>query len=190
MTRGRAALAAHTVAVGRFRGESTRPSLLERYRDGCCTFNDDIQGTAAVAVATLLAAVNLTGVPFTEQRFVVYGFGSAGLGITKLLCQALVAAGMSEEAARARFYAVDKQGLLVEGMEGMTREQAEFARAGSEVQDWPRGEHGIGLKDVVERVRPTVLIGVSGQAGAFTEEVVRAMARGLDQEHNGRACGR
>jgi malate dehydrogenase (oxaloacetate-decarboxylating) len=76
--------------------------------------------------------------------------------------------------------------LLVEGMEGMTRDQAAFARAGSETQDWSRGEHGIGLKDVVERVRPTVLIGVSGQAGAFTEEVVRAMARGLDQQHNGR----
>jgi len=160
--------------------------LLERYRDVLPSFNDDIQGTAAVAVATLLAAVSVTGVPFTEQRFVVYGFGSAGLGITKLLCQALVDAGLSEEAARARFYAVDKDGLLVEGMEGMTREQAAFARVGREVQDWPRGEDGIGLKDVVERVRPTVLMGVSGQVGAFTEEVVRSMARGLDQEHNGR----
>jgi malate dehydrogenase (oxaloacetate-decarboxylating) len=163
---------------------SNAARLLERYRDTLPSFNDDIQGTAAVAVATLLAAVNMTGVSFTEQRFVVYGFGSAGLGITKLLCQALVAEGLSEEAARARFYAVDRQGLLVEGMDGMTRDQAAFARAGSEVKDWSRGEHGIALKDVVERVRPTVLIGVSGQAGAFTEEVVRSMARGL--EHNGR----
>jgi malate dehydrogenase (oxaloacetate-decarboxylating) len=160
--------------------------LLERYRDALPSFNDDIQGTAAVAVATLLAAVKTTGIPLTEQRFVVYGFGSAGLGITKLLCQALVTAGLSEQASRACFYAVDKQGLLVEGMDGMTRDQSVFARAGSETQDWPRDEHGVGLKDVVERVRPTVLIGVSGQAGAFTEEVVRAMTRGLDQEHNGR----
>jgi malate dehydrogenase (oxaloacetate-decarboxylating) len=160
--------------------------LLERYRDALPSFNDDIQGTAAVAVATLLAAVKTTGIPLTEQRFVVYGFGSAGLGITKLLCQALVAAGLSEEASRARFYAVDKRGLLVEGMDGMTRDQSVFARAGSETENWPRGEHGVGLKDVVERVRPTVLIGVSGQAGAFTEEVVRAMTRGLDKEHNGR----
>ena len=144
--------------------------LLDRYRDVLPSFNDDIQGTAAVTVATVLAAVKVTGVPFTEQRFVVYGFGSAGLGITKLLCQALVAAGLGDEAARARFYAVDKDGLLVEGLEGMTRDQAVFARAGSEVQDWTRGEHGIGLKEVVERVRPTVLIGVSGQAGAFTED--------------------
>ncbi len=139
--------------------------LLERYRDVLPSFNDDIQGTAAVAVATLLAAVKTTGIPLTEQRFVVYGFGSAGLGITRLLCQALVAAGLSEEAARARFYAVDKDGLLVEGMDGITRDQAPFARAGSETQDWPRGEHGIALKDAVERVRPTVLIGVSGAGG-------------------------
>ena len=160
--------------------------LLDRYRDVLPSFNDDIQGTAAVTVATVLAAVKVTGVPFTEQRFVVYGFGSAGLGVTKLLCQALVAAGLGDEAARARFYAVDKDGLLIEGLEGMTRDQAVFARAGSEVQDWTRGEHGIGLKEVVERVRPTVLIGVSGQAGAFTEDIVRAMTRGLDQEHDRR----
>ncbi len=159
--------------------------LLERYRDALPSFNDDIQGTAAVTVATLLAAVNVTGVPFAEQRFVVYGFGSAGLGVAKLLCQALVAAGLSDEAARARFYAVDKEGLLIEGMEGMTHDQAAFARAGSELQDWTRDERGVGLKEVVERARPTVLIGVSGQAGAFTEEVVHAMTKGLDSEHNG-----
>jgi malate dehydrogenase (oxaloacetate-decarboxylating) len=161
--------------------------LLERYRDTLPSFNDDIQGTAAVAVATLLAAVKVTGLPFTEQRFVVYGFGSAGLGITNLLRQTLVAEGLSDEAARARFYAVDKDGLLIEGMKGMSLEQAAFARAGREVQEWPRGKKGVGLKDVVERARPTVLIGVSGQAGAFNEEVVRAMVRGLDQEYEGRA---
>jgi malate dehydrogenase (oxaloacetate-decarboxylating) len=156
--------------------------LLERYRDVLPSFNDDIQGTAAVAVATLLAAVKVTGVPFTEQRFLVYGFGSAGLGITNLLRQALVGEGLSDEAARARFYAVDKGGLLIEGMNGMSRDQAAFARAGSEVQQWPRGEKGVGLKDVVERARPTVLIGVSGQAGAFNEEVVRAMVWGLQDD--------
>jgi malate dehydrogenase (oxaloacetate-decarboxylating) len=159
--------------------------LLDRYRDVLPSFNDDIQGTAAVAVATLLAAVKVTGVPFTEQRFVVFGFGSAGLGITQLLRKALVSAGLSDAEARARFYAVDKDGLLIEGMEGLSREQAEFARAGTEVWDWTRGEQGIGLLEVVERVRPTVLIGVSGQAGAFNEEVVRAMVRGLEQESRG-----
>ena len=161
--------------------------LLERYRDVLPSFNDDIQGTAAVAVATLLAAVKVTGIPFAEQRFVVLGFGSAGLGITNLLSRALVSEGLSDEAARACFYAVDKDGLLVEGMNGMSREQARFARAGTEVREWPRGENGIGLKAVVERARPTVLIGVSGQAGAFSEEVIRAMVRGLDQQYEGRA---
>ena len=161
--------------------------LLERYRDVLPSFNDDIQGTAAVAVATLLAAVKVTGVPFTEQRFVVLGFGSAGLGTTNLLRQALVAEGLSDEAARLRFYAVDKDGLLIEGMNGMSREQAAFARPRAEVHGWPRGEKGVGLKDVVEHARPTVLIGVSGQAGAFSEEVVRAMVQGLDEEYEGRA---
>jgi malate dehydrogenase (oxaloacetate-decarboxylating) len=156
--------------------------LLERYREVLPSFNDDIQGTAAVSVATLLAAVKVTGVPLAEQRFVVFGFGSAGLGITELLRKTLVSAGLSDAEARARFYAVDKDGLLVEGMSGVTREQAAFARPESEVREWRRGEHGVGLLEVVERVRPTALIGVSGQSGAFSEDVVRAMVRGLQQE--------
>lgn len=160
--------------------------LLDRYRDVLPSFNDDIQGTAAVAVATLLAAVNATGVPFSEQRFVVFGFGSAGLGITELVREALVAAGLSDAAARQSFYPVDKDGLLVEGMPGLSREKAAYARPQTEVQDWTRSEHGISLQETVERVRPTVLIGVSGQAGAFSEPIVRAMANGLQQGHNSR----
>ncbi len=156
--------------------------LLERYRDVLPSFNDDIQGTAAVAVATVRAGVNVTGVPLTEQRFVVFGFGSAGLGIAELLRKALVNAGLSDRQARELFYAVDKDGLLVEGMEGLSREKAGFARVAGEVEGWSRGEQGIGLLEVVERVRPTVLLGVSGQAGAFSEDVVRAMARGLHQD--------
>jgi malate dehydrogenase (oxaloacetate-decarboxylating) len=156
--------------------------LLERYRDVLPSFNDDIQGTAAVSVATLLAAVKVTGVPLAEQRFVVFGFGSAGLGITELLRKAMVGAGLSDAEARAQFYAVDKDGLLIEGMQGLSKQQAEFARARREVRDWARDEHGIGLLQVVERVRPTALIGVSGQAGAFSEDVVRAMTRGLQRD--------
>jgi len=156
--------------------------LLERYREVLPSFNDDIQGTAAVAVATVLAGVNVTGVPLTEQRLVVFGFGSAGLGVSELLRKALVNAGLSDRQARERFYAVDKDGLLVEGMEGLSREKAGFARRAEEVAGWARGEHGIGLLEVVERVRPTVLLGVSGQAGAFSEDVVRAMARGLQKD--------
>jgi malate dehydrogenase (oxaloacetate-decarboxylating) len=130
----------------------------------------------------VLAGVNVTGVSLHDQRFVIFGFGSAGLGIAELLRTALVDSGMSDRQARARFYAVDKDGLLVEGMDGLSKEKTGFARAKSEVEGWARGEHGIGLLEVVERVRPTVLIGVSGQAGAFNEDVVRAMTRGLQKD--------
>ncbi|HEY1744221.1 MAG TPA: NAD-dependent malic enzyme [Granulicella sp.] len=153
--------------------------LLDRYRDVLPSFNDDIQGTAAVATATVLAAVNVTGVPLHEQRFAVLGFGSAGRGIAGLLCSALIQAGLSEREAHSRFYAVDKDGLLVEGMNGLRTEQAPFAQTKEAVADWHRGDNGIGLLEVMERAKPTVLIGVSGQPGAFTEEVVRAMARGV-----------
>jgi malate dehydrogenase (oxaloacetate-decarboxylating) len=153
--------------------------LLTRYRDELPSFNDDIQGTASVAVATVLAAVNVTGVPLTQQKFVLFGFGAAGQGITGLIQQALVKAGLSEDEARRCFWAVDKDGLLVDGMSGLRDDQATYARPQSDVHDWQRDEQGrISLLQVVERVQPTVLIGVSGQPGAFTEDVVRAVARG------------
>ena len=156
--------------------------LLERYRDALPSFNDDIQGTAAVATATVLAAVNVTGVPLKEQRFAVVGFGSAGLGIAGLLYSALRQAGLGEREARARFYAVDRDGLIVEGMKGLTAGQALFAQAKSAVRDWKRsGPSGTSLLEVVERARPTVLIGVSGQPGAFSEAVVRGMAKGVER---------
>lgn len=161
---------------------SNAAKLLGRYRDVLPSFNDDIQGTAAVAVATVLAAVNATGVPLKEQRFVVLGFGSAGLGIAGLLTQALVKAGLSEAEARRRFWTVDKEGLLVEWDKSVRPEQGGYTRSREEVSAWQRdGEGRIGLLEVVERVKPTVLIGVSGQPGAFSEEVVRAMARGVER---------
>jgi malate dehydrogenase (oxaloacetate-decarboxylating) len=161
---------------------SNAARLLNRYRDVLPSFNDDIQGTAAVAVATVLAAVNVTGVPLTEQRFVIFGFGSAGLGIAKLLTEALVKAGLSEQEARRHFYAVDKDGLLVEWGAGVRAEQGAYTQPQSLVAEWKRDEQGaIGLLEVVERVKPTVLIGVSGQPGAFSEDVVRAMARGVER---------
>jgi malate dehydrogenase (oxaloacetate-decarboxylating) len=164
--------------------------LLERYRSQLPSFNDDIQGTAAVAVATVLAAVNTTRIPLAEQRFVVFGFGSAGLGISSLLVKALVQAGLTEQQARARFWAVDREGLLVEGDAAVRPEQLPYARPQSEVAAWPRtaldGADGIDLQQVVEQVRPTVLIGVSGQPGVFSEPVVRAMQRGVEGVGAGR----
>lgn len=151
--------------------------LLDRYRSQLCTFNDDIQGTAAVASATLISAINVTGIPLTEQRIVIFGFGGAGLGIANLLVQLLAQQGMSLEQARRSIYGLDVDGLLTANRKPLSEAQQVYARPEAEVADWHREAGRIGLAEVVERVRPTALIGVSGQGGAFSEEVIRTMAR-------------
>jgi malate dehydrogenase (oxaloacetate-decarboxylating) len=152
--------------------------LLARYRDRLCTFNDDIQGTAAVAVGTLLAAVNVTGESLATQRIAVLGAGSAGTGICALLLRAMIEAGESERDARGRFYLVDRDGLLVDDMPGLQPFQTPFAQPRNRVADWTLQIPGhIGLADVIANARPTVLIGTSGQPHAFTEDIVRTMAR-------------
>jgi malate dehydrogenase (oxaloacetate-decarboxylating) len=151
--------------------------LLARYRDQLCTFNDDIQGTAAIAVGTLLSAINVTGTPLREQRIAVLGAGSAGTGICALIVRAMVDAGLSESEARSRFYLVDRDGLLVEGMNALQSFQAPFAQSRDRIASWTRMADGhIGLAEVVSNAKPTVLIGTSGQAHAFHEAVVREMA--------------
>jgi malate dehydrogenase (oxaloacetate-decarboxylating) len=156
--------------------------LLARYRDRLCTFNDDIQSTAAVAAATLMAAINVTGTPLTEQRIALLGAGSAGSGIAALLLRTMVEAGAREDEARRRFFAVDRYGLLVEGMADITPAQAPFVQSRKAIAGWTLQQPGqIGLFDVVANARPTVLIGVSGQAGAFTEAVVRTMAQHVER---------
>ncbi len=156
--------------------------LLERYRDRLCTFNDDIQGTAAVATGTLLAAINVTGVPLTEQRIVLFGAGSAGIGIATLLLTAMKDAGLSETEARRRFYAVDKDGLLVEGMADIRPAQQLFVQPRSAMAGWKLADgNRISLLDVARNAKPTTLIGVCGQPGAFTQEVIRAMAASVER---------
>jgi len=158
------------------RDNATR--LLERYRDRLCTFNDDVQGTAAVAAGALLAAMNLTGRGLKDQRVAVLGAGSAGCGISSLLLNAMVADGLPANEARRRFYLIDRDGLLVDDMPGLLPFQRPFAQPRAAVATWQLGEGGrIGLIDVVREVHPTVLIGVSGQPGAFREDAVRLMAR-------------
>jgi malate dehydrogenase (oxaloacetate-decarboxylating) len=152
--------------------------LLDRYRDRLCTFNDDIQGTAAVAAGTLLSAVNVTGVPLTEQRIAVLGAGSAGCGIASLLLKLMIEAGLPENVAAARFYMVDRDGLLVDGMNAVEPFQQPFVQQPAVVENWALDNPDkIALLDVVANAKPTVLIGVSGQPGAFSEAAVRAMAR-------------
>jgi malate dehydrogenase (oxaloacetate-decarboxylating) len=161
---------------------SNSARLIERYRDKVCTFNDDIQGTAAVAAGALLAAINVTGVPLRDQRIALFGAGSAGVGICRLILQVMKDQGLSEDQARSRFYAVDRNGLLIEGMPDIHPNQQFLLRARSDPTTWKlKNPNRIDLIDVVENARPTTLVGVSGQAGAFTEEVVRAMARHVDR---------
>ena len=152
--------------------------LLTRYRDQLCTFNDDIQGTAAVATATVISAMNVSETPLEQQRIAVFGLGSAGLGIANLIAQFMQDKGLSREEARSQIYAVDRYGLLTENSKDLTPEQRPFARKEYEIETWikqPNGE--IGLLDVMKNARPSILIGVSGQPGAFTESAVREMAK-------------
>ncbi len=152
-------------------------TLLNRYRDRLCTFNDDIQGTAAVTTATLLAAIHATGIPLKDQTIAMFGSGSAGIGIIDLLIAAMQEEGLTEAQARSRIYAFNRYGLLVEGCRGIRLGQQELLRKRSDLQDWTvSGGEDISLLDVVRHANITVLVGVSAQAGAFTEEIVRTMA--------------
>jgi malate dehydrogenase (oxaloacetate-decarboxylating) len=160
---------------------SNAARFLARYRDQLCMFNDDIQGTAAVAAATLISAINVTGIPLEKQKIVIVGFGSAGLGITNLLAQFMQGTGLTEQEARNRFFAIDRYGLVTENGKGVRPEQLLYARKEQEVQGWRQPNGEVTLLDVVRNVKPTVLIGVSGQPGAFNEEVVREMAKHSDR---------
>ncbi|MGW5666008.1 NAD-dependent malic enzyme, partial [Streptomyces sp. NPDC003758] len=146
--------------------------ILTRYRDRLLTFNDDIQGTAAVVLGALSTACQVAGTPLTEQRLVVLGAGSAAVGVADMIRSALVDEGLSEEDAADRFWFVDVDGLLVDSRDDLTDEQRVYARADDEVADWG----GTGLAEVVRRIEPTALIGLSTAHGAFTEEIVRRMA--------------
>jgi len=150
---------------------------LATYRDRICSFNDDIQGTAAVAVATLYAALKATGQKMRDQRVVVFGAGAAGLGNADQILAAMRREGLSEAEAHAQIWALDRYGLVVEGMEGNTPQQKPSARPASEVVDWTRSDLGqIDLAETVHRTKPTILIGTSTVGGALSEAIVREMA--------------
>ncbi|KTD23235.1 NAD-dependent malic enzyme [Legionella londiniensis] len=151
--------------------------LLERYRNELCTFNDDIQGTAAVAVAAIIAATNVCGIPLKEHRIALLGAGSAGCGISEQLVCAMINQGLSESEARSRFYLVDRFGLLHDKMADLLPFQKPFARNHGNLQGWDlKTPPQIGLQDVVNNAQPTILLGVSGQPQQFTQAVVQSMA--------------
>jgi malate dehydrogenase (oxaloacetate-decarboxylating) len=157
--------------------------LLDRYRDRLPSFNDDIQGTGAVNLAAVMAAVRATGIELADHRIVIFGAGSAGTGIADQLSAALVVAGLPEDQARARFWAVDRRGLVVAGDPGLTDSQRRYGRDPAEVGDWELDPQlgGIPLAEVVSRVHPTVLIGTSARAGAFSREIITDMALHADR---------
>jgi malate dehydrogenase (oxaloacetate-decarboxylating) len=160
-----------------FAGENAL-RILGRYRDRLCTFNDDIQGTAAVTTGALFAAVNATGIPLRDQRIALFGSGSAGVGIIALIVAAMKEQGLSDGEARGCIYAFNRHGLIVEGDPSLRASQVPLARKKAEVMGWSVSKPGpISLRDTVENAGITVLVGVSAQAGAFTEEIVRTMAR-------------
>jgi len=159
-------------------GADNAHRVLERYRDKILTFNDDIQGTAAVNLAAVLSGVAASGLALTGHRAVIFGAGTAGAGIAGELRDAMVAAGLAEAEATGRIWALARRGLITDDMDGVRDFQRPWARPAGEVAGWQRDADGhIGLEEVVRQVGPTILVGTSTQPGAFTEAVVRAMAQ-------------
>ena len=160
-----------------FAAPHARP-LLERYRDQLLTFNDDIQGTAAVALGVILGAIRVTGKRLTDQHIVMLGAGSAGIGVADYLLKLMVADGLSEAEARGRFWLLNSKGLLHTGRTDLKEEQKGYAQPEERIAGWPTTLDGkVGLADVIGKIDATILIGLSTIAGAFTEPIVREMAR-------------
>jgi len=160
-------------------GPGNARRILLEYADKVRIFNDDMQGTGAITLAALDSAVRVTGTPMREQKVVVFGAGTAGVGIADQIRDAMVRDGASAEDATRRVWLVDKQGLIVDDMPDLRDYQQPYARPAAEVSGW--GKRPISLLDTVKKVSPTVLIGTSTAHGAFTREVVEAMAAGVDR---------
>jgi len=157
--------------------------ILERYRDSTCSFNDDMQGTGAITLAAAISAVRVCGTPLRHHRVVIFGAGTAGIGIADQIRDAMVREGLSPDEATRRFWCVDRAGLLTADMTDHLRaHQLTYARPAGECQSWKRDEGGaIGLAEVMRRARPTMLIGASTAAGSFTENIIREMAAHTDR---------
>ncbi len=151
-------------------------NVLERYRRVVPSFNDDIQGTGAVALAGVLSACRLKGERLSEQVVVVYGAGAGGVGVAWALVEGMKREGLSEEEAKARILVLDSKGLLVEGR-AMEDYKRPYAQKPQRLQGWRFAGAYPNLLETVENARATVLLGLSGQAGSFTEPVVRAMLK-------------
>jgi malate dehydrogenase (oxaloacetate-decarboxylating) len=159
-----------------FAKSHARP-ILDKYRDSLCTFNDDIQGTAAVTLGAIYKALKITGKKFSDQQVVILGAGSAGTGIAEYILQAMIAEGMEETKARRHFFILDSRGLLQTTSTNLTEVQQRFSHPSELVSSWKAKEGGhIGLAEVIKNISATILIGVSSQPGQFTEPIVKEMA--------------
>jgi malate dehydrogenase (oxaloacetate-decarboxylating) len=165
-------------------GAGNARRILNKYADQCCTFNDDMQGTAAVVLAAAFSAMRASGSRMPDQRVVIHGAGTAGLGIADMMRDVMIREGLTPEEATRRFYALDRKGLLTDDRSGTMRDfQVPYARAASEVAGWARGraDGAIGLADVVANAHPTMLIGTSTQPAAFSEAIVGEMAAHVER---------
>lgn len=155
-------------------------NILNKYRDQLCTFNDDIQGTAAIVVGALLAATKAAKSPITEQKVVVVGAGSAGVGISNLIIQAMVDAGMTEQQAYDQVYLVDRFGLLTDRLENKDF-QIPFVKSADQVSAWKVADpNNITLLETVKHTKATMILGVCAQGGIFSEAVIKQMAENCE----------
>lgn len=154
-------------------GRDNATKILKKYRDTIPVFNDDVQGTGIVCLSGVLGALNISKQKFTDQIFLTYGAGTAGMGIANMMYREMLVEGMKPEEAKKHFYLVDKQGLLFEDTEGITPEQRPFVRQRAE---FANSDELTSLEAVIKTVHPTVLIGTSTNPGAFTEKAIREMA--------------
>ena len=163
-------------------GASNAHRILNRYRDRICTFNDDVQGTAAVVGAAALAAVRAKDERMSDQRVVIFGAGTAGIGIADLMIDLMVAEGADRDECRSKFWCLSSQGLVTTATAKIRDFQQPYARPWDEVAAWEVANPSkIGLLDVVRNVAPTILVGTSGQGGAFSERVIKEMASHVER---------
>jgi malate dehydrogenase (oxaloacetate-decarboxylating) len=158
-------------------GRTNAHRILHRYQDEICSFNDDIQGTAAVVLAAVVAAVHQAGSRLSDQKVIVHGAGTAGIGIAEIIREAMLHQGMSPEEAHDHFWVIDRQGLVVEDQSECRDYQLPYARSRADLADWQVADPKcITLEEVVDNVSPTLMIGTSAQAGAFSERIIKKMA--------------
>src|SRR5215472_10406744 len=162
-------------------GPANARRILVTYGDRYRIFNDDMQGTGAITLAATLSAVNVTGVPMREQKLLVFGAGTAGVGIADQIHDAMVRDGASSDQARSQVWLVDKQGLLTSDMTGLRDYQRPYARDPKEVRGWAADSGPITLLDAVRQAKPSILLGTSTAHGAFTREVIETMSSGVDR---------